>query len=520
MSKFKLHDQHEQIALHDTVDAAFGRSLSTAHGAHPATPGQTPSLDDELRFITGVDANGKTTSDSYWGAAGTTAHKWGATTLGKGAVITYSFDAASHFTAAEKATFLKALAAWSALGDVTFQEDKSGKGGILLERGHDGGFYTSVDVDPGKSGAIGGTTHATISVDTSVYEYQLSGNLNQAGGFGFGTLIQQVGYALGLGMGGAYGNDAPANQYSAFDNQMYSTMSNISWADWNARYVGENPIQETFWGDSFDPDTGGSYLRTRAHTPMLLDIEAIQKLYGVSTHSPFGGGQTYGFNCNVAGPLHDFYDFNVNYSPVVTLYNQGANNTLDLSGWYMHESVTLKQGGFSSIGGLFNNVFIQFGTKIDTAIGGHGNDTIYANDDGDKIWGMDAGDEIHGGAGADWINGGKGWDTVEGGAGADLFVFDDGDASKNKKLADRVLDFSHAQGDRVDLSAIDAIKGGGDDAFKFLGNSAFTHHAGELHFEVIKGDAFLSGDVDGDGKADFYVQLQHVAAVVQADLVL
>ena len=513
MAKTKqLHD----LVFSDAADAAFHHPL--AGRGH--IPGQTPSIEDELRFITGVDAKGKLSDASYWGAHDSTAHKWGAPTLGTGAVITYSFDGASHFTATEKATFLKALASWSAIGDVTFKEDKSGHGGILLERSHDKGFSTSVDTTPGENGHVGGTTHATISVDTSVYEYQLTGNMKQAGGFGFGMLLQQVGYALGLGMGGDYGRNASATQYSAFDNQMYTVMSKLSWADWKSTYYGENPIQLTQWGDSFDPDTGASYDRTKAHTPMLLDIEAIQQLYGASTRSPFTGGQVYGFHCNVAGPLRDLYDFTVNYSPVITITNQGENNTLDLSGWYQHEAVTLRQGGFSSLQGMTNNLFIDFGTKVDTFIGGHGNDTVWCNDDGDTIWGMDAGDDIHGGAGADWISGGKGWDTVEGGAGADTFAFDDGDFAKAMKFSDVIGDFSHAEGDRIDLSAVDAIAGGGDDAFRFIGGGAFGDHAGELRCQVVKGDAILSGDTNGDGKADFWIHLDGVHAVVQADLVL
>jgi Ca2+-binding RTX toxin-like protein len=72
----------------------------------------------------------------------------------------------------------------------------------------------------------------------------------------------------------------------------------------------------------------------------------------------------------------------------------------------------------------------------DTCEGGEGNDIVRGGQDNDVIFG---------GAGDDYVSGDKGDDTVTGGAGADLFhTF--GDAG-----VDRVLDFSLAQGDRVQL---------------------------------------------------------------------
>jgi len=72
----------------------------------------------------------------------------------------------------------------------------------------------------------------------------------------------------------------------------------------------------------------------------------------------------------------------------------------------------------------------------DTCEGGEGNDIVRGGQDNDVLFG---------GAGDDYVSGDKGDDTVTGGAGADSFhTF--GDAG-----IDRVLDFSLAQGDRVQL---------------------------------------------------------------------
>ena len=65
--------------------------------------------------------------------------------------------------------------------------------------------------------------------------------------------------------------------------------------------------------------------------------------------------------------------------------------------------------------------------------------------------------------------------------------------------------------DRIDLSAIDARSGtAGNQAFTFLGTSAFTGTAGQLHYSQVGGNTLVSGDTNGDQVADFAVQLSGV----------
>ncbi|MGN6818123.1 MAG: hypothetical protein ACTHJR_05580 [Sphingomonas sp.] len=72
------------------------------------------------------------------------------------------------------------------------------------------------------------------------------------------------------------------------------------------------------------------------------------------------------------------------------------------------------------------------------------------------INGDPAGDMLVGLAGADTITGGTGQDVMTGGGGADHFVFGAGDSGATAATADRITDFSQADGDKIDLSAIDA----------------------------------------------------------------
>ncbi|WP_340119974.1 type I secretion C-terminal target domain-containing protein [Pelagibius sp. 7325] len=78
----------------------------------------------------------------------------------------------------------------------------------------------------------------------------------------------------------------------------------------------------------------------------------------------------------------------------------------------------------------------------DTISGGAGNDTIF---------GQEGADLIDGGSGADIIIGGTGNDTMTGGEGADTFVWTDQFIAGE---TDTVTDFSAADGDVLDLSAV------------------------------------------------------------------
>jgi Ca2+-binding RTX toxin-like protein len=133
-----------------------------------------------------------------------------------------------------------------------------------------------------------------------------------------------------------------------------------------------------------------------------------------------------------------------------------------------------------------------------------GDDEITGSDEADVLFGWGGNDIIDGGGGADEIAGGKGADELTGGLGPDVFVFLKPSDSKTKAGArDTILDFDRAEGDTIDLSAIDARKGGGDNRFSFVKKAEFGGDKGELRFEAKKGGALVEGDTNGDGKADF-----------------
>ena len=149
---------------------------------------------------------------------------------------------------------------------------------------------------------------------------------------------------------------------------------------------------------------------------------------------------------------------------------------------------------------------------------GAGDDTIFGRDGNDRIAGL---------AGDDTIIGGRGIDFMRGGADEDLFVFngaaDFGGLSPFLPLAqraDHILDFTHGV-DRIDLSAMDASTAAGLQHFSFIGRQGFHQVAGELRYHAAGNNIFVvSGDINGDGRADFSLIVHQATTLNGGDFLL
>ena len=149
---------------------------------------------------------------------------------------------------------------------------------------------------------------------------------------------------------------------------------------------------------------------------------------------------------------------------------------------------------------------------IENLSGSQGNDSLYGNAGVNVLQGWNGNDDLIGRAGKD---------TLTGGAGEDRFIFAAVGDSVVGADADIVTDFSRAQGDRIDLMGIDAnSSAAGDQAFSFIGNAAFGHHAGELRYYQQSGVTYVAGDTNGDGVADFAVRIDGLFTIHASDLML
>ena len=120
-------------------------------------------------------------------------------------------------------------------------------------------------------------------------------------------------------------------------------------------------------------------------------------------------------------------------------------------------------------------------------------------------------DKLVGDGTSNWLTGESGPDVLTGQGGNDQFVLNAVSDSPPGNGRDQVTDFNAGDAassvDKINLRVIDARTGPGNDAFSFIGTAAFSNTKGELRVEQAGTSAIVMGDVDGDGTADFEIEL-------------
>jgi hypothetical protein len=171
-------------------------------------------------------------------------------------------------------------------------------------------------------------------------------------------------------------------------------------------------------------------------TPMVLDILAIQHLYGVNQDHRSGD---------------DVYTFDPSQPFFKTIWDGGGTDTLSIQNFSTDCRIDLNPGSYSSIKYVYpvhgnrggatvtydgsQNLGIAFNCTIENVRGGTGHDRIIGNVAANDLKGGLGNDTLEGGAGNDVLNGGGGQDILSGGSGQDLFVFDTAlHATKNKDI--------------------------------------------------------------------------------------
>ena len=281
--------------------------------------------------------------------------------------------------------------------------------------------------------------------------------------------------------------------------------------------------------------SGNDYIEGGDGTDAMYGFDGDDRIYG-------GDGDDAG---TVTTPSFTYY---TNTSDVIVakagLFGGSGSDYLDGG-----DGNDVLDGGADAdrmLGGDGNDV-LDGGTGADRMSGGDGNDTYFVDNSGDKVTeargegvdfvsasvdytlgqgqrietlsltgsanldatGNEFNNNLFGNSGDNTLTGGIGKDMLFGGAGADTFVYETlADSTKASSGRDVISDFSRAQGDDIDLSAIDANAGvGGNQAFRSIGANSFSHHAGELQVKVTGANTTVSADVNGDARADFSILL-------------
>jgi Ca2+-binding RTX toxin-like protein len=179
---------------------------------------------------------------------------------------------------------------------------------------------------------------------------------------------------------------------------------------------------------------------------------------------------------------------------VDTIFGDAGFDTIDYSG--AAAGVTVQLSGYSASGGATLATF----AGIEAAIGTSSSDALIGNASSNTLTG---------GAGADWL---------VGGIGADTFAY----RNLADGAGDSIRDFSQAENDKIDLSAIDANSAtGADDPFAF--SATRTNGAiGEVVVTNAGTFSLVSLYLDADSIADMTIQVVHGQGVVMtgSDFVL
>lgn len=343
----------------------------------------------------GAPGTGVTLSYSFPWATG-----YFATFTGPGGIYSSLSEQNSNYvyglnTAQQSAT-RTALQTWANVANIRFQEvadTSTNVGDIRIA-------FTSTSNQIAGSGQAWGWTYWPNANLPSAGDIWISafgsGSTNSdwsVGSYNYFSLIHEMGHALGL----KHPFEAPTLLPALLDNNQYSVMA------YNP------PANDLFRTITYALFTASSLVwHVPAETPMVLDIAAIQYMYGAN-YTFHTGNDVYSFN-----PATPFFK---------TIWDAGGNDTISVSNFTENCKIDLTPGHYSSIrilsapiaaGYSFpsttvptydgtNNLGIAYGAIIENAIGGSGNDILIGNS---------ANNTLTGGAGNDTIDGGAGIDTA------------------------------------------------------------------------------------------------------------
>ena len=402
----------------------------------------------------------------YWGWAGyqgTAPRQWQSHTL------TVNI---TGLNATEQGYATSALNAWHDVANVNFVYT-SGAANIT--------FNHNLQFDPGtqqftsvaytaQTVSNGHLTSATIDISSN---WASGAHMDN---YMFQSYIHEIGHALGLGHQGPYNDSATygVDNIYANDTWQWSIMSYFNQSNYG----------------------GGTY--TYLTTPQMVDVYAIQELYGANTSTRLGN-TIYGFHSN-AGPIYDFTKYY--YTPSFLIYDTGGTNTLDCSEYAGNQTINLNPGTWSSVDGGVNNVGIYLSTTVQKAIGGSGNDVIFGN------------------AAHDRIDGGAGSNVLYAGTGPDRFVFDTSLMTTFDTIVNFAPGFDKLVLSRADFAGLNPL-GHVLKASMFHVGPGFTN--GHQRFDYNPADGWLTYDSHGNHAGSTAIHVMTLATNLgmhHGDLVL
>lgn len=459
-------------------------------------------------------------STSYVPNSGTTnidallsGYKWGGS-AGSSAILSYSFPwlngsssvfsgpsgqpydnkldestATEHFglSDVQQTAAVAALKAWANVANITFSQ--------LAETSTNVGDIRFAFTSAVTTGEWGHTSFPSSywpsAGDIWISSKLASSTYWQAGSYNFEALLHEIGHALGL----KHPFESNPTLPSTWDSRLYTVMSYtdpLNDAYPNIGYVNGKTDWLTYY---ICPDT-----------PMVLDIAAVQYVYGANMSYNTG---------------NDVYKYDPSTPFFTTIWDAAGNDTISVASFSTNCDVDLTPGNYSSIrfpkpanpgtakvtyDGT-NNLGIAFNCVIENAIGGSGNDKLTGNSANNFLDGGPGNDLMYGGDGNDTFDSDSryrsGTDKMYGGRGDDTFWLE--------SLYDVVVENSNEGTDTVwvsfnfsisDQLNIENLYGCGSTNLNLVGNSASNYIKGSSGDDQLDGGAGIDYAVFTDKYAD------------------
>lgn len=236
----------------------------------------------------------------------------------------------------------------------------------------------------------------------------------------------------------------------------------ISGGDGNDYLSGDEGNDSLYGGSGYDSFLGGD-----GHDQLYGHSEA-DRLEGGNGNDILDGGT--GADWMFGGYGDDYYyvDNAGDYIWETDGWDTVASETYSYTLPSGIERLNLGENGVIGYGNSLNNLIFDYGNiGVSYLYGGYGNDTLWGYTGDDFLAGEWGRDTIYGGDNTDTIAGGDDADILWGGAGADYFTYYSQYESRNRyDEFDIIQDFNRWEGDKIDLSWLDAnsLKAG-DQAF-------------------------------------------------------